>query len=227
MEKTLSKVEIFRQEYNSKNELIRLIYGKQISEIYRCLKERKETDNLRYLSKYLTNNKIDNEKPLNEYKFKINKEKEPLSEMYDNCIFYIEQLFKENKISIFDLYKNSKINKNNYKGIYTYLSPIDSIELNTIKIYFHLTGNFPISQTILFCNKDTTKEEIFSFLYRSILNNENILFSIIKPEILEIETSSYLLDILNTLLSRNKKIASMILFIYFEKSNSLINQIKK
>ena len=226
LEQLLKEVEDFRQEYNLKNELIRLIYGKQISEIYRCLKNKNETDNLKYLNKYLTNNKINKEKLLNEYKFISNEDKNQLNEMYDNCIFYIEQLYKENKISISDLYQNSKLNKSNYKGIYTYLSPIDSIESNVIKIYSHLTGNFPISQTILFCNQESTKEEIFSFLYRAILNNENILFSIIKPEILEVETSSYLLDILNTLLSREKKISSMILFIYFEKNNSLINQIK-
>ena len=223
----LKKVEDFRQEYNLKNELIRLIYGKQISEIYRCLKNREETDNLKYLNKYLTNNKINKEKPLNEYKFVPNQNKELLNEMYDNCILYIEQLYKENTITISDIYKNSKLNINNYKGIYTYLSHIDSIESNVIKIYSHLTENFPISQTILFCNQETTKEEIFSFLNKSILNNENILFSIIKPEILEVETSSYLLDILNTLLSGNKNIKSMILFIYYDKNNSLINQIKK
>ena len=226
LENILSDVEYFRKEYNTKNDLIPLIYGKQISEIYRYLKERRETANLKYLNKYLTNNKINGEKLLDEYNFVIKKNNKLLVEMYDNCILYIEKLYEINKISISDIYKNSKLKKN-YKGIYTFFSPIDLLESNIIQIYNNLTGNFPIIQTILLCNQETTKEEIFSFLNRAILNKENILFSIIKPEILEIEICKYLLDILNNLLLINKDITSSILFVYFDKTNNLINEIKK
>ena len=226
LENILSDVEYFRKEYNTKNDLIRLIYGKQISEIYRYLKERRETTNLKYLNKYLTNNKINGEKSLDEYNFDIKKKNKLLEEMYENCILYIEKLYKINKIKISDIYKNSKLKKN-YKGIYTFFSSIDSMESNIIQIYNNLTGNFPIIQTILFCSQETTKEEIFSFLNRAILNKGNILFSIIKPEILEIEICKYLLDILNILLLNNKDISSTILFVYFDKTNNLINEIKK
>ena len=182
--------------------------------------------NLKYLNKYLTNNKINSEKSLEEYNFVIKKNNKLLVEMYDNCIFYIEKLYKINNISISEIYKNSQLKKN-YKGIYTFFSSIDSIESNIIQIYNNLTGNFPIIQTILFCNQETTKEEIFSFLNRAILNKENILFSIIKPEILEIEICKYLLDILNLLLLMNKNMTSTILFVNFDKTNNLINEIKK
>ena len=44
---------------------------------------------------------------------------------------------------------------------------------------------------------------------------------------MEIETSSYLLSTLKNLLSNNQNFSSTILFIYSDKNNSLINQIKK
>ena len=229
LDSIINDVKKYRKEYNLKNEYLRLIYGKQMSEIYRYLNDlnkQNETDNLKYLNKYLTNNKINSNIPLKDYNFEVIAYDNPLKTFYENCILYIEQLYKVNNLKISNIYQNQKLIKK-YQGIYTFISLSDLIETNVILIYKYLTGNFPISQTILFCNQETSKEEIFTFLNRAVLSKENILFSIIKPEILEIETSSYLLDVFNDLLTENQNFSSTILFVYSEKNNSLINQIKK
>ena len=66
-----------------------------------------------------------------------------------------------------------------YQGIYTYL--FEELEKELFQIYKYLTGNNPIAQNILLCNKDTSKEEIISFLYRAI--NVNLSHVLLLEEL--------------------------------------------
>jgi len=73
---------------------------------------------------------------------------------------------------------------NKKKGFYLYSSESKSIQKDVIKCSLFLTVNFPIAQTIFYCNNSTTEEEITSFSYKSIKCDYNVLFILIKPEIL-------------------------------------------
>ena len=149
--------------------------------------------------------------------------------MYKNCINYIKQLFESCDFSLSKLFSPSNINKENlenYKGLFIYYFPSEFLEQYVINIYLNLTNNLPIYQTILFCNQETNKEEIFSFLYRAILCEENILFTIIKPENLDLDSSNYLFKIYNEIYINTPNIKSLLLIVY-SSTNSLINQFKK
>ena len=58
---------------------------------------------------------------------------------------------------------------------------------NTIYCTLNLTNNFPIAQIVLYCNNLTSKEEIISFIYKSIKCEYNVSFILIKQEVLNIE----------------------------------------
>ena len=224
LKEKLKNIEEFQKEFYKNEELLRLIYGRQLSEIFDYIKNKK--GNLNYLNKYLTNNNIKKNFEIQYKKFDNNN----LIDMYKNCINYIKKLFESCDFSISKLFNPSNINKENienYKGLFIYYFPSEFLEQYVLNIYLNLTNNLPIYQTILFCNQETNKEEIFSFLYRAMLCEENILFTIIKPENLDLDSSNYLYKIYNDIYNNiNKNIKSFILIVY-SSTNNLINQFKK
>ena len=66
----------------------------------------------------------------------------------------------------------------NCKGIFVHECKYDSIEEFILNIFLDKMNSLPIAQNILIINKETSIEEIQSFLYRSILCNYNTLFVI-------------------------------------------------
>ena len=86
-----------------------------------------------------------------------------------------------------------------------------------------LTNNIPNSQTILICNKTTSKEEITAFLYRVILFNTQILFAVVNSENLDIERKEYMLFIFSKIFKVNQ-MKSYFAFIFIDRD--LFNQFK-
>ena len=67
------------------------------------------------------------------------------------------------------------------------MAVFNDIEKNLLILYMQLTGNFPLSNTVLICNEHTTKEQIKAFLYLSFKSDYHILFSLVNIEKLDIK----------------------------------------
>ena len=104
-----------------------------------------------------------------------------------------------------------------------HLSNVDYYEKEILAYYNKLTNNLPLYSTILLCNNYTSEEEIISFLHRSILCQDNILFMIVNCNYLEPKQRNILLvtikALINKLISENKVMNSA-LVIFSSESNS-------
>ena len=65
---------------------------------------------------------------------------------------------------------------NSCRGIFIY--KCINIEKELFQLCKYLTGNYPFLQNFLICNKETSIQEIISFLYRSILCSYHSCFII-------------------------------------------------
>jgi len=82
----------------------------------------------------------------------------------------------------------------------------------------------------LYCNNTTSEEEITSIIYRSIKCELNVLFILIKPEILDIEKKNLLIQLLKDLYSGDQlQMNSLLLFVYSKenKTKEVITEIEK
>ena len=178
--------------YFETNPILTFIYGK----IYSFLLInyiRKENDSntnkkLRNILKFISNNMI--KKELNEFEYSEDKIKNSdLNYFFERLIKYIELTFELNNITLEAILKNNFIldEFNDIKGgIYYINTKQEELEYNILNIYQEITGNYPINNTILICNKDTTFEKIYSFLFSSFLCEFPVLFMLINIEIFNI-----------------------------------------
>ena len=101
-----------------------------------------------------------------------------------------------------------------FNGIFSYLSSHQSYEKDTIKATKYLTNNLPCAQNFLLCSHRTKREEILSFIYRSIECETYTLFIISKIESLNLELSNFLFDLLDDLYSKKEYKINSCLFKY-------------
>ena len=130
-----------------------------------------------------------------------------------DCEKYLTELFDLNKLTLEKIGESSLLKeKDKYNGLYTY--HCEKLELNLFQIYKHLTGNPPLAQNILLCNKVTYKEEIYTFIYRAVKCEYNSCFVIAGVENLEYELTSYMLELFDKFFQNDNKINSCIIFLY-------------
>jgi len=222
-----------------KNQNIRMIHGRQFNYIYKYMKYQKDENdtpkNLKTLIKkyyyillYITRYKFIYETE----NLSINNiEGTTLSQMLTDVGEYINSLYEISNINLNRIYNDANILENIEKrGIYSYICQYEDIEQNAIRCSLCLTGEFPLAQTVLYCNKETSNEELMSFIYKCILCEQNVLFILIKPENLSIEKKKLLIELLKDLYaSKPKKMISCLLFIYAENSRTteIITEIEK
>ena len=85
-----------------------------------------------------------------------------------------------------------------------------------------MTGNNPIAQNVLLCNKNTTKEKITAFLYRAILCEFNSCFIVGRVELLNNDQKNYLIKLLNSFFEKgNEVINSCLIFLYTTKNSDI------
>eukprot|EP00833_Pecoramyces_ruminatium_P013492 jgi/Orpsp1_1/1187524/evm.model.d7180000058358.1 len=96
------------------------------------------------------------------------------------------------------------------------------IENNAIYSALYLTKHFPIAQTVLYCNEDTSEEEILSFVYRTIRCEYPVLFLLIKPESLKTEYKKLLIELFTETFSSKdiQEMRSCLLFIYSKENET-------
>ena len=218
LNKILSELKKKQLESYKNIPLIRYLYGRQFNLLYEAL-EQKNMLYIDSLLKYITNDS--NKKVV----IKCNKTNE--GDIIENNIKdwkeYLENVLKKNDLTLKKIYEPTLIKKKNLKikaGVFTYFC--DSIEKNLYQIYTYLTGNNPIAQNILFCNKMTSKEEITAFLYRSVLCEFNSCFIIAGLESLDAEKQSIILDLLNYFFQKGDKNIKSFLILLFATNNSNI-----
>jgi len=221
------------------NDMVQLIYGKQFNYIYKTFIVNysffdnffnKPINNniLTNILKYITNNNYAHNK-----RIKLSKDGDnqtPLKQMFTNVGRYLNELYKNNNIDLKNIYNKALIIKGSKRGIFSHSCPLENIERNAIYCSLNLTGHFPIAQTVLYCNSNTTEEEITSFIYRSVKCKYNSLFLFIKPESLSLEKKHLVIELLKELYSSNPRcIKSCILFIYANKNkaNEIVTEIEK
>ena len=196
-----SKDNFIKGYKNKKLKFIRFIYGRQFNIIYDYLHNNKE--NISSFLKFISNQELENYKT--NYKWYEDKNKNEFQNIVVNCNDFIDNVLKENKISLDKIYnktlikKKPKLEADQYKGFYVY--SCNKLEKEIIQLYIFLTENIPIAQNILLCNRQTSKEEITSFLYRAILCDFNSCFVIGGIESLKFNQKNYFIEILNQILN--------------------------
>ena len=202
--------------------LIRYFFGLHFDYFYKRLNEPRQKHLFELLPflNYCTNELI--KQNLSSFNYK--KSKNIYEDIIVNCERYLKNLLEINKLTLEKIYQNTIICKKTkiglYKGIYTYLS--ESLEKDLFQIYKYFTNNNPVAQNILLCNKDTTKEEIIAFLYRTILCEFNSFFIIGGIETLGFEKRKIFLDLINNLYVDNfRKMRACLLILYINKTSDI------
>ena len=223
-----------KTKFYKNNETMRFIFGRQFNKIYKYVESKylkKETDSNKikyendifFINKYITNNNLNENIKYNPNTNKINKE----NNIFEIINDYIEQLM--NNCDKNNLYNNTLIKKKitPNSGFITYHT--QNPEIDILRIFLYLTENPPMAQNVLICNYNTTIEEIYSFLYRAFLDNENKLYIIINTDVLNIEKANKLILIIKELLQEKneEKMKSLLLFLTKNDTSDLSEQIRE
>ena len=222
MEKNKSFISSLKKGYE-KHPLLRLFYGQQFIQLFEKCKYNK--DDISNLINSVTLNKI----KIPDINYIYNKEIDEL----ENINNYLEKLFLKNNINIHDIYNTNKVikNKNLSPGLYRKTKSgnnNDIVNINILNIYFNLTNNHPITNTLLICNEQTSLEKIEAFLYQALFCDKPILFVISNMECLDLYTIQKAMKILKYLYFNKKKkiIKSYLLFIYKKVDTGLARDIE-
>ena len=127
--------ENFKKGYKDKK-FLRFIYGRQFNIIYDYLLNKK--DNVSPFLKFITNNESEDIK-IN-YKWNEDNKKDEFQNIVDNCNDFIDNVLKENKLSLEKIYNKTliknkpKLQTEQYKGFYVY--SCKKLEKEIIQLFF-------------------------------------------------------------------------------------------
>jgi len=220
-----------------KKDVLKLFYGRQLSFIYENIKNKKE-QNINNLFKVISNNAIKNLKKFDISFGNFNNEK-----MYDSIINNISDYFKQQLTSngkdLNDIYNFNKIQqlvplqskkikskKNEFKGIYSYISTQQ--EIDSLNIYKFLTDNLPINSCFLYCNKTTSIGELNAFLLRAVFCESHTLFCMINVNLLNhIQRRKFIILIKKYAKNNGNIMKSCLLIIYSHEDTDLQKILEK
>jgi len=213
--------------------ITRMIFGRQFSILYNSInriniqnKNKSSNIILNNILKYITNNKL-------KHKFsgiinKNNTTNNDLKEMFKSVNYYLNMLFNMNIINLESIFKNAIILDESISGLYTHSCSVEAIEYEAIQCSINLTGNFPLAQTVLYCNDNVSEDELISFIYKSIKCDLHALFILIKPEKLTIEMKNLLIKLLQEHYSlKDMKSCLLILYTNENQTTEVITEIEK
>ena len=139
--------------------------------------------------------------------------------MYKTCNNYIEQLYKDQNLNLKKIY-NNKCKNRDLKEIQLSFFNFNEIDIAAIQIFLQITKELPNPQNTLYCNLEISKEEIISFTYRAMLCEFQGLFLIIKPENLDKENKTLLIQIIKNEL-KDIKMISCLIFLYYDEDSDM------
>ena len=204
------------------NPNLRFLYGNQFISLMRHI----EIDlNIDSLLRYILNNSTD-KKIFEGYKTiqrsstsdYINHYELYNQNSFENLSMYITSLFKNNNKTLEGHYAQMVIkSENNNKGFYLLKCEKKNMKRVIINLFLDKIGQFPIAQNILITSKETSFEELKTFLYRALLCNYNTLFVVeINNSFTEYQQSTMNTYIEQLLLYKNEK--------YNEENNEIIDK---
>jgi len=257
LNKILSKVTETQIKYykNNETQLMRYIYGRQfnlllnlmINDEFRAtfskidVKKSSSNNSLASFLKYLTNDIIEASIDLENIKYNYNNnlgDGDNFICSLENINNFLNTFLQENQISLESILRQNFIKdeyKDEFVGLYTYLLEDDKIgeiqkgiEEHILNWYHFLTGNFPMAQTLLLCNEETTSEEIIAFMYRAFLCQYHVVYMIGKIELLSPEKRQILTGIINTLFTgHEKEMKSCLVFAYSDKTSTIVQYLER
>ena len=233
--------------YSSK-EIIRFFYGRQINLIMNIIINQnkiKDCDLFKVAFNNVINVNDDYKYMLSKYNPDYLKGSVKFKALIFIMINFLEEQLTFNKLNIKDIYKKNQIkiikkpyqnknienkqNKNNikYKGIFFYLTHKNQ-ELESLGLYFCLTKNLPINSCFLYCNKETSIEELKTFLTRCVFCEYNILFCMVNVNLLNsIIRREFLYLVKNVAHKKGKVMESCLIIIFNDKDNDIHNMLLK
>ena len=197
--------------------LTRFIYGYQYNLLFNHLKKNNQNNYIIHLLKYITNDLFESE--VSDFKIEEKEEEDIIENCINNLDTYLNELLNKNNLNLNKIYEKTIVkSKFNFQGIFTYLC--EKVEKDLFQIFKYLTGNNPIAQNVLICNKNTTNEKITSFFYRSIKCELNSCFLISGLESLENDQKGCIIELLNNEFFPKgvEKIKSCLIFLFMDKS---------
>ena len=173
-------IESIQRNAFSQKKYISFIYGKQFRLFLDYFLNKKMSEDLNYYLCYFTNkDKID----FNNFIYKnqqLNIKTDFLLHFYQNfidqCEHFLDEILKKNELSLENIYQQNKICEEYKEYNEIYLNGSDNLENEIIYFYKYFTKNTPLASTLLLCQRDTSSEEIISFLYRAIRCKYHIFF---------------------------------------------------
>ena len=218
-------------KYYEENQIIRLLYGKQINLVYNYIRYKENKETVDNLLRLITRGRINSSYPPEYQNYSQNLFEDMIKNVsnYLTIVFQVngfynwDDVFSVNKINIKD--KEGK----KYEGIYLHISLDDNVEKEVLNIYRKMAG-LPLYTTILMCNNFTTEEEIKAFLYRSILCEKEILFMIVNSNHLEPKKRNMLLNsikyLMDKLVSERKKMKSTLIISSTDSNSEIFRALK-
>ena len=214
-------IKIVNEGYQ-KYPLLRLFYGKSFIKLYSKITNQNE--NIYHIVNSVILNKIKNLDI--HYKYISN------NNIIENICNCLSILFRQNNCVLKDIYKENILlpNLNISSGLYKIENKYNKNDLNNnlLNLFFNLTGKAPIINTLLFCNEETSIEEIKAFFFRAIFCEDKILFVITNLERLQLVIKQKLINLLSKIyFYKNGNIISLLILIYEKEDSGLRKKIQK
>ena len=216
--------------------ILRLFYAYQFIQLHEQIMEYQNNEEDKFKEpnkkiKGLINYMLYNQISEYDIKFEVKKKSDSISNIHK----YFELLMKENDVKLDKIYSINQvlINADLTPGLYrsikdTKESNYSDLTVDLINLYLNLTGNFPIVNTLLFCNEETKAEEVKAFLYRALYCEKPVLFVIANMEYLSLTDTQNALRTLKKIYKlRNKDIKSYLVFIYEKADSGLSRDLEK
>ena len=159
---------------------LRFFYGPLFMSILEKIK--KKNYPIEFLLKSISNGQIKILPPLDDFQISDDAD---FSEIFSVINRYLDDCFLENKINMERILKKNQL-LTKKEGLYR-VAVFSDFEKNLLTLYNQLTGNFPLSNTVLLCNEYTSNEEIKAFLYLSFRSDYPTLFCLLGIEKLDSE----------------------------------------
>ena len=190
---------------------IRFFYGPLFLSILETFKKDNE---ISFLLKSISNGKITEVPPFGQFTISDNAS---FSEIFSVINNYVEECFTLNRLNLQRIFQENKLNDKK-EGLYR-IAVFTDIEKNLLILYRKLTDNFPLSNTVLFCNEHTSNEEIKAFLFLSFRCDYPILFCLLGIEKLDSEKRVRTIKLINKFDKKyGKEMRACLVIIYLKNS---------
>ena len=159
--------------------LIRFLYGPLFLSVLEHIKKNKE---ILFLLKAISNGKISEIPPYGQFQITDGAD---YSEIFNTISDYLDECLLINRLNVKKILESNRLIKKKV-GLYR-IAVFQNIEKNLLTLYRQLTGNYPLTNTVLICNEYTSYEEIKAFLYLSFKSDQPVLFCLLGIEKLDYE----------------------------------------